>query len=120
MSSVVLDPPILNIHRLGFPHNSSPNDPFNAPPSPVSVSHPPQQHQFAPKEPPFPPSASAPPPTRDDSHQRVSTPSADAGGQTCANCGTATTPLWRRDGEGKTICNACGLYLKNRNTARPP
>ena len=37
----------------------------------------------------------------------------------CSNCRTTSTPLWRRSPEGETICNACGLYLKARNTARP-
>ncbi|KAI8082729.1 uncharacterized protein BX664DRAFT_182012 [Halteromyces radiatus] len=38
----------------------------------------------------------------------------------CSNCGTQSTPLWRRSPQGETICNACGLYLKARNTTRPP
>lgn len=38
----------------------------------------------------------------------------------CSNCGTTTTPLWRRAPNGDTICNACGLYLKAKNTLRPP
>ncbi|EPS45622.1 hypothetical protein H072_372 [Dactylellina haptotyla CBS 200.50] len=40
-------------------------------------------------------------------------------GQICSNCGTTRTPLWRRAPSGLTICNACGLYLKARNAARP-
>ncbi|OAQ33252.1 glucocorticoid receptor-like (DNA-binding domain), partial [Linnemannia elongata AG-77] len=38
----------------------------------------------------------------------------------CSNCGTTTTPLWRRADDGQTICNACGLYSKARNLPRPP
>ncbi|KAF3936048.1 hypothetical protein ABW20_dc0101825 [Dactylellina cionopaga] len=40
-------------------------------------------------------------------------------GQVCSNCKTTRTPLWRRAPNGLTICNACGLYLKARNAARP-
>jgi hypothetical protein len=29
----------------------------------------------------------------------------------CYNCHTTATPLWRKDNEGKTVCNACVLLL---------
>lgn len=40
-------------------------------------------------------------------------------GTACANCSTTRTPLWRRAPDGQTICNACGLYQKARNSSRP-
>jgi GATA zinc finger len=41
-------------------------------------------------------------------------------GQTCENCGTTQTPLWRKDREtGVMLCNACGIYLKTHGRNRP-
>ncbi|PIA13565.1 GATA-domain-containing protein, partial [Coemansia reversa NRRL 1564] len=37
----------------------------------------------------------------------------------CTNCSTTTTPLWRRDPEGRPLCNACGLFYKLHGVTRP-
>jgi len=41
-------------------------------------------------------------------------------GRSCSHCHARTTPLWRRDPSTlKPLCNACGLYLQQRNKLRP-
>lgn len=40
-------------------------------------------------------------------------------GLSCNNCNTTTTTLWRRNSQGEPVCNACGLYYKLHNVARP-
>ncbi|KAJ7466175.1 hypothetical protein B0H11DRAFT_2048748, partial [Mycena galericulata] len=44
----------------------------------------------------------------------------DAPNKSCFHCHVTSTPLWRRDPSTKhTLCNACGLYLQQRNKLRP-
>lgn len=38
----------------------------------------------------------------------------------CSNCGSISTPSWRRCPEGRNLlCNACGLYQKLHRRPRP-
>lgn len=50
---------------------------------------------------------------------RTNTSAGTNGSAQCYNCHTTATPLWRKDDEGKTVCNACGLYYKLHGSARP-
>lgn len=58
--------------------------------------------------------------SEDKSHAKQRKEMHEVSATQCANCGTTTTPLWRRAPNGDTICNACGLYFKARNQFRPP
>ncbi|CAF0851343.1 unnamed protein product [Didymodactylos carnosus] len=40
-------------------------------------------------------------------------------GNECANCHTSDTTLWRRNANGESVCNACGLYFKLHGVNRP-
>jgi len=55
----------------------------------------------------------------DPSRQPRQYPNSD--GKVCENCGTTSTPLWRKDklNPHVILCNACGIYLKNHGRPRP-
>src|SRR6476661_6061487 len=67
-------------------------------------------------------SSSSPPPSpppKKSKSKKKSNQVVAGGHLVCINCSTSTTPLWRRDEKGNSICNACGLYYKLHGSHRP-
>ncbi|KAF9476786.1 hypothetical protein BDN70DRAFT_862745 [Pholiota conissans] len=91
------------LNGFSFPHRISPEAPSPSP-SPVYHHH----------------------PRRASGSSLLSTTTSKTGedrpetGKSCSHCRATSTPLWRRDPNTmKPLCNACGLYLQQRNKLRP-
>ena len=94
--------PAIPLNGYTFPHRISP-----APsPSPSPVQGDVKPHFYIPSSPSCGP--------RRGSDDRSES------GKSCSHCRATSTPLWRRDPSTmKPLCNACGLYLQQRNKLRP-
>jgi len=77
---------------------------FSGPPGPLVAAAPPPTPASAAAAGP----SSAPPPAAPPPHRQ------------CANCLTVKTPFWRKDArDGRPLCNACGLFARKNDAARP-
>src|SRR6218665_779245 len=57
-------------------------------------------------------------PMHDPAHNSLDDPN-NGCDRHCSNCNTTVTPLWRKFGPIKFLCNACGLYYKVNGYHRP-
>ncbi|PNH03891.1 GATA factor SREP [Tetrabaena socialis] len=79
----------------------------------AAARQPPNPHGSATAPPGGPPPSSRPPPAPRPPRNHL-------GPLLCSNCGTAHTPLWRKDrATGLTVCNACGIYKQTHGCERP-
>lgn len=95
-----------------FPHEP----PISPPQSDATPSHVSRPH-ISPASSRSAPSSSPPASRRGsiDHH-----PTSSSGKKSCSHCHATSTPLWRREPATlKPLCNACGLYLQQRNKHRP-
>ncbi|KAL0950407.1 hypothetical protein HGRIS_010364 [Hohenbuehelia grisea] len=66
------------------------------------------------------PAQPSPPRSPPSSASKLPSASASGSKRQCSHCRATSTPLWRRDPATlKPLCNACGLYLQQRNKLRP-
>lgn len=117
MSPIVLESPLMNFHQNNIgtlsrmqlsPHNSPNLDSFAQDSLHIHPSLRPPSAQ--PNDLSFSPSGH---PILDQGLRNGSTSSLNSGDPSaapvrCTNCSSTSTPQWRRDGDGKPICNACG------------
>ncbi|KAJ4471405.1 hypothetical protein J3R30DRAFT_3243358, partial [Lentinula aciculospora] len=62
----------------------------------------------------------SPSPFLDNTPKLGRRPNPKASPKICSHCHATSTPLWRREPSTlRTLCNACGLYLQQRNKLRP-